>query len=246
MFLIGKADMTHDRLLTHRETNGVVSDIFQRLASVNGRLWFEAQKRFLTGVSTDFYMLRIGHHGSSGLMLESFDRAGYVFQPQHGAVRRAAELSNPRLVSGRVECVRMFPVRAMGFKTGATRKQVRGIGVKNDCVSTSIEAACCLMMEKDQRSEIPYMRKLSLLDRAPTGIVWTFMEGDHERRGSLETQGGNVGNPHLVALVSEDAGLGVKGIVEADYLNDLLKRDRDRLAPEDTILFSLQLDDPEE
>lgn len=238
-----------DRLskLTHEESQGVLKDILERFASYRGRLWHQATKRFLVGKSTEFHMLEIGNAGNIRNLLEQFSHTGFSVSPIGGEADRYLRRSHPKQYYGLTECFRMLPVRAMDLdRTKAVEHEtlasaVQHIGLIEGCVTTSWEAACNLLLETEKTDDHPSYRRKSLLELAPTPIVWTFVAGNHENRTSFAT-GVKGEKPKLVGLVSHDAGLGFKGIAEADYLYDRLGRKPGIVLPSDVFVFSIDTD----
>lgn len=239
----------NDRLnrLTHEDSHGLLKDLFERLASYRGRLWHQAIKRFLVGRNTEFHILEIGNAGNIRNLLEQFSHAGFSVSPIGGKADEFLRRSRPRQCFGSTECFRMLPVRAMdlsrtkGVEHKTLASAVQHIGLIEGCVTTSWEAACNLLLETEKTDDHPSYRRKSLLELAPTPIVWTFVAGNHENRTSFAT-GVNGEKPKLVGLVSHDAGLGFKGIVEADYLYDRLGRNPGVVLPSDVFVFSIDTD----
>lgn len=238
-----------DRLggLTHKESLGVLKDLFERLASNRGGLWYQAIKHFLVGTSTEFYMLEVGNSGCIRNLMESFTHAGFSISPMGGNAEKALRASNPKPVFGLRECFRMLAVRAMDF--GSTKfvqhetmeSTIRHIGLQEGCVATSWEAACNLLLETEKKRE-DWVRRNRLLGLSPSPIVWTFVGGDHENRWSFAKKDGNRRAPLLVGLVSRDADFGFKGIVEAECLQRLLGREPGTILPSDVFVFSIKVD----
>ena len=94
------------------------------------------------------------------------------------------------------------------------------------------------MLEVDQKQENLFSPRIGLLDRSPAPVVWTFCEGIHTDRMSLRMSIGE-GGLHLVGLVSADAGLGFKGVVEAETLFGMLGRTPGEMLPSDVFVFSI-------
>ena len=236
----------NDRL-THADSQGVLKDIFERFASHRGKLWLEAIRRFLVGSNTEFYMLEIGKWGSSRNLLEAFSHAGFSTSPVNGNADRALRKSNPKQCYGGRECFRMVPVRAMDFeltknvdhKSMASR--VQHIGLMTGCLSTSWEAVCALLLETVEEKE-GFNRRKPLLGLSSSPIVWTFVGGDTESRMSFANDDVKE-SPQLVGLVSSDAGLGFRGVAEADYLYHRLGREQGTILPSDIFVFSIESKD---
>ncbi len=244
--LHGKADIMNDRL-THHDSQGVLKDIFERFSSHRGKLWHEAIRRFLVGASTEFYMLEIGDSGNLNNLLEKFSHAGLSISPLGGEAEKDLRKSKPRQCYGERECFRMVPVRAMDFDRTkcvdhkTPESKIRHIGLLEGCVATSWEAACKLLLETKETGECGRPKRRSLLEMSPTPIVWTFVAGNHENRTNFATNAEGE-RPKLIGLVSEDAGLGFKGIAEATYLHQRLGRDRGAIFPSDIFVFSINTD----
>ncbi len=213
-----------DGRLTHDETQGTLTDLFQRLASTRGHYWLRGLKRYLVAKSPDFYMLDVNRFRNPRVMLERMAESGAYPAPPAGRIRRAIETSTPQGLG--TECLGLTSVRAMGFPGGATSEQVRRFGRVNKHVATSYEAACMLFMEPEGKG---------LLRLSPSPIVWTFLGGNYENRQNLFLNDAPV--PELVALVSKDADMGVVGIVEPEVMG----RDTDRFEPNDMFLLSLEI-----
>jgi hypothetical protein len=249
MFLTGKADIMDDRLskLTHEDSHGFLKDLFERLASHRGRLWLQAIKRFLLGTSTEFYMLEIGNTGSIRNLLEQFSHAGFSVSPVGGKADGLLRKSHPKQCSGSRECFRMLPVRAMDFdrtravKHATLASAIAHIGLMEGCKAMSWEAACNLLLETEKTDDHASYRRKSLLELAPTPIVWTFVAGNHDNRTSFAT-GVESEKPSLVGLVSPDANLGFRGIAEAEYLWTRLGREPNTILPGDVFVFSIDTD----
>lgn len=241
--LLGKADIMNDRL-THADSQGVLKDIFERFASHRGKLWHEAVRRFLVGSNTEFYMVEIGKWGTSRNLLEAFSHAGFSVSPVGGNADRALRKSNPKQCYGERECFRMIPVRAMDFESTknvdhkSVASRVQHVGLIAGCVSTSWEAACALLLETVEEKE-GFNRRRPLLGLSPSPVVWTFVGGNTESRMSLANHGVKE-TPQLVGLISSDAGLGFKGIAEADYLYHRLGREQGTILPSDIFVFSIE------
>lgn len=224
--------------LMHEDSQGLLKDLFERLASHRGHLWHKALKRFLIATSTDFCMTEIGQLGSAKLLLERFHQAGFSISPQDGVAHQAVRASNPRPIWGEEECFCMVPVRAMQLAT-PTLETIGTFGHCNGCVATSWEAACRLLIEVEEELDPGRRSRRHLLDLAPTPIVWTLVGGDHESRTSFACNSTS-DRPMLVALVSNGSGLGFKGIVEAEYMYARMKREPALILPSDVFAFSIR------
>lgn len=242
---IGEADIMNDQL-THEESQGVLKDILERFSSYRGRLWHQAIKRLLVGKNTDFYMLEIGDYGNIRNLLQKFSQAGFSISPFGGEVEQSLRASNPRQLYGLRECFRMLPVRAMEFeRTNAVTHEtqtsaIAHIGLMDDCVATSWEGACKLLLELYAK-QVWVIRRKTLLEMSPAPIVWTFVGGEYENRFSLAATEDESKRPLLVGLVSEDAGLGFRGIADASYLFQQLGRKDGEFLTSDVFVFSIRI-----
>jgi hypothetical protein len=216
--------MTDDRL-THEDTRGVLLDLFERLGSAYGRLWFGGLKRWIRAKGPDFYVLDLGGHQTMRVLLDDMHRQHHAFVTMP-ASKVGFAISNNRPCLGR-ECLWMTSVRAMGFLSGATRDEIRHYGRLNGCVATSYEAGCKLLMEPIGKG---------LLRLAPSPIVWTFVGGNHRNRQNLFISDDEP--PELVALASDDSHLSSNGIKEPKYV---IGHDGENFAPSDMFIFSLEI-----